>query len=182
MAITKPTFTIIEDSREQNPLDFSPFAAALGFAVERTKLRTGDYSVKGYQNHIFIERKSLTDCVSTLTHGRKRFTREIYDRASYYPVRALIIEADWSEISRPYHFSAANPLSIVNSLHSLMLPPASMQIFADHSRARIAWWVATFCANFVRRVTHGSSGMWDAIFAPDSADLAPIPAPYETIH
>lgn len=174
-------FTIIEDSREQNPLDFSPFADALGFTVERAKLRTGDYSIKGFSNHIFIERKSLADCVSTMTHGRERFTREVYDRGAYYPVKAIVVEASWSEISRPYHFSAANPQAIVNSLFSLTLPPTSMLIYADRSRARIAWWIAMLCANFVRRVTHGSSGMWRSIFAPDSADLAPIPAPYETI-
>ncbi len=175
-------FTIIEDTREQEPLDFSPFAAALSFHVERAKLRTGDYSVKGYESHIFVERKSFEDCVGTLTRGRDRFTREVYDRGAYYPVKAMVVEASWSELSRPYRFAlGANPLGIVNSLFSLMMPPTSMHIYVDRNRARIAWWIANLCANFVRRVTHGSSGMWRAIFAPDSADLAPIPAPYESV-
>ena len=75
-------FTIIEDRREQRPLDFSPFAQ-YGVKVERAALRTGDYTVKGLRRQVVIERKSLQDCVSTLTHGRERFTREIYDRAAF---------------------------------------------------------------------------------------------------
>jgi len=175
------TLTIIEDSREQTPLDFAPYEA-FGVAVERRKLRTGDYSVAGYEHHFAIERKSLNDLVSTLTHGRERFTREVYDRLSFFAFKEIVVEADWQEISRPYDFApGANPLGIVNSLASLTMPPVGMHVFASRSRALIAWHIVTMAANFVRRATHGSSGMWRSIFAPDSADLAPFPAPYKTI-
>ena len=62
-------FMIIEDRREQRPLDFSPFAP-YGVTVEHAALRTGDYTIKGFKRQVVIERKSLQDCVSTLTHGR----------------------------------------------------------------------------------------------------------------
>lgn len=166
-------FTIIEDRREQRPLDFSPFAQ-YGVRVERANLRTGDYTIKGFKRQVVIERKSLQDCVSTLTHGRERFTREIYDRAAFATLKVLVVEASWAELSRPYSFSDANPESIVNSLFALMLPPTNVHVFCSPSRALIAWYIVKACAMFIHRATNGSAGMWRAIFAPDAADLAPF--------
>jgi len=174
------TITIVEDTREQHPLDFAPYAP-FGIAVERRRLRTGDYSVKGYEPFVMIERKSLSDLVHTLTHGRERFTREVYDRAPFYAVRALAVEANWQEISAPYSFSQANPRAIVNSLYSLMMPPVSMHIFAAHSRALLAWHIVNLAINFTRRATHGSQGVYRSIWAADAADLAPIPCPYQEV-
>ena len=174
----EPTgFTIIEDSREQRPLDFSPFAP-YGVTVEHRRLRNGDYTIKGWERQVFVERKAFGDAVSTLTHGRERFTREIYDRAAFASARLLVVEAGWAELSRPYGFAPkANPESIVNSLFALMLPPTNVHVFCARSRALVAWYIAKFCYMFIHRATHGSAGMWRAIFAPDSADLAPFPPP-----
>ena len=167
-------FTIIEDRREQRPLDFSPFAQ-YGVKVERAALRTGDYTIKGFKRQVVIERKSLQDCVSTLTHGRERFTREIYDRAAFATLKVLVVEASWADLSRPYPFApGANPESIVNSLFALMLPPTNVHVFCSPSRALIAWYIVKACAMFIHRATNGSAGMWRAIFAPDAADLAPF--------
>lgn len=173
-ASKRPTFIIIEDSREQHPLDFAPFAP-FGVTVERTRLRMGDYTVKGFERSLFIERKSLTDCVTTLTHGRKRFIRETFDRASFASSRHLIVEASLAELSRPYQFApGANPESIVNSLYALMMPPTDVHVFCSPSRALIAWHVFKVCAMFVHRATHGTQGVYNAIFAADAADLAPF--------
>lgn len=171
--------TIVIDSREQTPLDFAPFAA-YGIVAERAKLHAGDYAVKGYESHMFIERKSLNDLVGTLTHGRERFLREVYDRGAFVPCKHLVVESSWQDISAPYSFSAANPLAIVNTLYSLMMPPTSMHVFVG-SRAMCAWYVANVAVNFVRRATHGSRGLWNAINAADAADLAPLPCPYRSI-
>ena len=167
------SIVIIEDSREKIPLDFSPFAP-YGVTVEHRRLRSGDYTIKGWERQVFIERKAFSDAVSTLTHGRERFTREIYDRAAFASARLLVVEASWADLSRPYKFSAANPESIVNSLFALMLPPTNIHVFAARSRALVAWYIVKFCAMFIHRATNGSAGMWRAIFAPDAADLAPF--------
>jgi len=177
--VTEPV-TIITDTREQTPLDFAQFAA-YGIETERGKLHAGDYSVKGYEHHVFIERKSLKDLVGTLTNGRKRFLREIYDRGSFVPCKHLVIEGTWQQMSVPYPFApGANPLAIVNSIYSLMMPPTGIHVFVGN-RAMCAWYVANVAINFVRRVTHGSRGLWNAVNAPDSADLAPLPCPYRQI-
>lgn len=171
---------ILVDTCEKTPLDFAPYAE-YGVVAERAKLRSGDYSVGGYEHHVFIERKSLNDLVGTLTHGRERFMREMYDRGAYVPCKHLVVESSWNEISSPYSFApGANPLSIVNSLYSLMMPPTNTHVFVG-KRNMCAWYVVNVCLNFVRRVTHGSRGLWNAVNAADAADLAPIPCPYRSI-
>ena len=166
-------FKIIVDSREQKPLDFSPYEQ-YGVEVERAKLRTGDMTISGFERQVVIERKSLRDAVATLTHGRERFTREIYDRAAFASAKLIVVEATWADLSRPYAFSEANPESIVNSLFALMMPPTNTHVFCARSRSLIAWYIYKFCSLFIHRVTHGSAGMWRAIFAGDAADLAPF--------
>jgi len=167
-------FTIIEDSREQRPLDFTPYAQ-YGVTALRRRVRTGDYTILGFERQVVIERKSLSDAVSTLTHGRERFTREIYDRAAFASAKLIVVEATWADLSRPYGFApGANPESIVNSLFALMMPPTNAHVFCARSRRLIAWYIMKFCAMFIHRVTHGSAGMWRAIFAKDAADLPPF--------
>lgn len=167
-------FTIVEDSREQTPLDFSPFEAQ-GVSVVRKKLRTGDYSVLGMEREIIIERKSLADCVSSLTHGRERLTRELYDRAIFAPVRHFVVEASWYQLSQPYDFApGANPESIVNSLFAFMQPPLSVHVFASARRELLAWYIVKACSLFLHRVSHGAQGVWKSLFAPNARDLAPF--------
>lgn len=174
-----PNITIIEDTREQCPLDFSPYTK-LGIASKRAKLRTGDYSLEGFEGLFVIERKSLTDAVNTLTHGRKRFVREVYDRMSFATFRALVVEASWADLCKPYGFArGANPESIVNSLFALQLPPSNLHILAARNRAFIAWWIAKAAMMFTVRAGKGIQGMYDAIFDPMSANLAPLPMPKE---
>lgn len=81
--------TIIEDTREQTPLDFSPFPFV---TVERGTLHSGDYSVKGLESVFAIERKSLADLVGTITHGHERFERELA-RLTSFKYAAVVIEA-----------------------------------------------------------------------------------------
>ena len=54
--------TIIEDTRESAPLDFSSFR---GVESVRQGLKTGDYSVAGFQDKLTFERKSVQDLVGT---------------------------------------------------------------------------------------------------------------------
>jgi ERCC4-type nuclease len=64
--------TIVIDTREQDPLEFSPNV--------RTVLGTlpiGDYSVKGFESHVALERKSLADYLASISTGRERFAREL---------------------------------------------------------------------------------------------------------
>jgi DNA excision repair protein ERCC-4 len=88
----EPTdITAVIDTREQRPLDLSPLKSIPGTLV------TGDYSVLGLEQEIAIERKSLSDLLGCIGKERERFDKEI-KRLIGYPVRALVVEASWSEI------------------------------------------------------------------------------------
>lgn len=81
---------IAVDSREQRPIPFSTFR---GVETERYKLDAGDYSIKGYENFISFERKSIPDLVGTLIQGHDRFLREL-ERMQNYDEKYLLIEHD----------------------------------------------------------------------------------------
>src|SRR5688572_25097121 len=60
-------FTIIIDSREQNPLTFTRLSSIRG------TLQSGDYSIAGLEHLFAIERKSLDDLAMSVTSERERF-------------------------------------------------------------------------------------------------------------
>ena len=80
--------TIIEDTREQTPLDFTGHR---GVESVRSGLKTGDYSVQGYEDKICFERKSVPDLVGTLIGGHERFLREM-DRMKDYEEKYILVE------------------------------------------------------------------------------------------
>jgi ERCC4-type nuclease len=62
--------TAIIDTREQLPLDLSPLGSTSG------TLATGDYSVKGLEHVVAVERKSLADLLGCVGQHRERFDRK----------------------------------------------------------------------------------------------------------
>lgn len=97
-------FTVIVDSREQAPWSFQGMRSdahkeyrPLVVFNERQGLPTGDYSMKGFEDQITIERKSLADAFSTFTVDRDRFTREL-ERMKSFRYAAVVIEAPWESL------------------------------------------------------------------------------------
>lgn len=80
--------TIIEDSREQNPLNLGDIR---GVTVVRQGLKTGDYSLVGHEDEICFERKSVPDLVGTLIGGHERFLREM-ERMKDFQVKYILVE------------------------------------------------------------------------------------------
>ena len=79
-------YRIIVDTREQKPL-------FTGKSVVVKKLDTGDYSIEGFEDKIALERKEPLDLFQTLTHGHKRFKKEL-ERALKLDYFALIVETN----------------------------------------------------------------------------------------
>lgn len=92
-------FTIIEDTREQRPLDFSK--ADYCKEVIRRNLETGDYSIDGLEDLVCIERKgSIGEIAGNIV--QKRFFREL-DRMRSFPYRYIVCEFPFSHIlTYPY--------------------------------------------------------------------------------
>jgi ERCC4-type nuclease len=92
------------DSREQAPFSFCGIEGEGRDAgrpvIVETKvvgLRTGDYSIEGFEDKVCCERKSISDYFGSIGSGRERFEREM-DRMSRMEFAAVIIEGDWREL------------------------------------------------------------------------------------
>ena len=103
--------TIIIDTREQTPLQFQNLESEPG------TLQSGDYSIKGMEHLIGIERKSTADLISSVTSGRERFERELH-RLHGFRFKRLLIEGTIEDVRQHRYRSKANPKSVLNSLHA----------------------------------------------------------------
>jgi DNA excision repair protein ERCC-4 len=125
---------IIQDTREQNPLQFSH-----NTEVVCRKLDQGDYSVAGLENEITIERKSLSDLLGSITTGRERFAREL-ERMAGYKFAALLVESDWRTIITGQWDcpSKVHPNSVLGSLISFQVKYGVVPIMAhNHAMAAV---------------------------------------------
>lgn len=135
-------FTIIVDTREQDPL---PLAKLDGIATVPGALQSGDYSIPGFEESFAVERKSLNDLVGSLTQDRDRFRRELH-RLRGFDVAYLLVEASASDILAGKSFSKANPKALMASLVSFELEFGVHAVFIpsrmDAARwlARLAWY------------------------------------------
>src|SRR3990167_7980076 len=109
MDLTPGDITALIDTREQTPLDLSPLK------TERATLTTGDYSVRGLEQEIAIERKSMPDLLGVVGRDRARFDREV-KRLLAYPTRALVIEGSWREIESGNWRSSIPPQTVLGSI------------------------------------------------------------------
>ena len=106
---------IIRDTREQQPFKFQRIDPPP--KVEVSTLKTGDYSLKSFENdHITVERKSLSDLFLSFGQGRQRFQREI-ERMQDFHYAAVVVEGDWIAVLRnPHSYSSMNPKTIYASV------------------------------------------------------------------
>ncbi len=101
--------TAIIDTREQLPLDLSPLCSI------RDTLTTGDYSVRGLEHLVALERKSLGDLLACVGRERERFDREV-QRLLAYPARALVIESTWPTLEAGNWHGEVTPSAALGSV------------------------------------------------------------------
>lgn len=132
MTVTYPKRRIVVDTREQNPWAF-PLERSM-----RAKLDQGDYSLEGLEYWVSIERKSLSDLVSSLTRGRDRFFRECERLRDCCAHALIVVEGTIQQIAGGDYLSGANPGAILNSLASWSMRHGIHVVFGgdrDHSMA-----------------------------------------------
>lgn len=115
-------FTIIIDTQERTRIH-------RGYTFDIIKpapptiirgLKTGDYSLEGYEDRITIERKSKTDLYGSIGNGRDRFEREM-DRMSSFEFAAVVVEAEWGDIIKnPPTRSGLKPVSVLATVIAWM--------------------------------------------------------------
>ena len=121
--------TIVIDTREQNPWQFT------SLATERGSLDTADYSIRGLLHLVAVERKSLDDLLGCVGCDRDRFKRELA-RMRGYRFRALVIEASLAEIEAGQWRSKLQPAHVLGSLTAWTVQFGLPIVFAgDHAAA-----------------------------------------------
>ncbi|MCX5805644.1 MAG: hypothetical protein NT010_06180 [Proteobacteria bacterium] len=116
--IPKPVVLI--DTREKSPFDFSRFHNWIR-EERRQRLNIGDYSIEGMENLVALERKSLSDLITTLIQQRPRFFK-MCEQLARYRWRALLVEASYEDIKSPYsaeYCTLAHPNAISGTLDAL---------------------------------------------------------------
>ena len=117
---------IVIDTREKRPYEFEN--------AVRKALPAGDYSIEGCETQIAIERKTLSDWISTVVHNRLRFAREL-EKLQNYAYAAVVIEASVVDILSGCYISQIKPAALWALTCSIILKYRPVQVLFAHDRA-----------------------------------------------
>lgn len=163
MSVKPAPVTIVIDTREQKP--WAPWAAdykgrKVLHAVERGTLTEGDYSAKGREHEVRIERKSLEDAVGTafgkveLADGSKadswdRFKREIERvKAAGFVRFWVFIEASREDVYGRKYWSGVDPKSVLGRWDSLEVDHGVSVLWCgsrEEAERMAGWYLRRFC-------------------------------------
>lgn len=135
--IFPPDFCLVIDTREQRPL----FTAhpPKGLIMVRDTLAHGDYSIRGLETKVAVERKGITDLVSYMTTERKR-TKAKLEAMEPLGFKALVVESYWDDLFLPKFYSTVSPEVIRQSLVSFEVK-FKLNLFVHPIREEIERWI-----------------------------------------
>lgn len=118
----------IIDTREKLPLDLSPLK------MERRDLKTGDYSVKGLEHIMTIERKSLPDLVGCVGRDRERFEYEMH-RILAFPYKMVLVECEFGALFTKSWRGSLEPAHLTGSVLGWMRRGIPFLFIQDRTEA-----------------------------------------------
>jgi ERCC4-type nuclease len=134
-------FILVIDTREQRPLFIE--RPPKGLVMVRDGLRNGDYSIRGFEDKFFIERKYISDLIPYLARDHKQ-TREKLSRCRDYEFMALVIEEDERKLLTPdpteHAWANIKPENIRQALCALEIR-YDMHIYYSKRKADCERWV-----------------------------------------
>ncbi len=130
-----PRPIIIIDSREREPFKFRASSTCDGYEI--AKLDAGDYSIKGFENLITVERKnSIIELCGNLGKNRVRFEAEL-ERMKSIKFRYVIVEDHWASIFQYKKHTTLSGPTILGSILAFNLKYGVQFIFAgDRKQAQ----------------------------------------------
>jgi ERCC4-type nuclease len=120
--------TALIDSREQQTVSLAPLPS------EQASLPTGDYSIRGLEHVIAVERKSLPDLLAVCGRDRERFDREV-QRLLAYPARCLVVEGSWADLLAGGWRSELTPQQVIGSVTGWMASGLPVALVGSHEEA-----------------------------------------------
>jgi hypothetical protein len=91
-------YLVIRDTREKEGQGWEFVQSGYCSGTASAALKTGDYSLDGFENHLCIERKGdVTELATNIT--QERFTNML-ERMCEYPWRYVLLEFDMDDVVR----------------------------------------------------------------------------------
>jgi len=149
-------FIVAVDTREQSPFTFSGFHALDDsdynrIFTKREGLKTGDYSIVGFEKRICVERKSKNDLFGSVTSGRERFERE-FQRMAEMERAALVCEASQASIMDGIENSLMDGANVLRTAIS-WAGRYKIPFFFCSDRAEAEWVTLEFLRFYWKEVT-----------------------------
>ena len=152
-----PLPIVVVDTREQVPLSFQRFRGWFA-GIEKRALALGDYSVAGMEDSCVVERKDLSDLVSSFTENRAVFVKRL-KRMSALPHSLLVITAPLSQIKSAYPYGRGNPNQVTQSLIAMLaglrLPFVCTETHELGEEIVASYLYQTFLYDWLERNGHG---------------------------
>ena len=146
---------ILVDAREQRPFNFEH--ERYDVQIQPWTLTVGDYSLRGLEDKVAVERKSLPDLVQCLGRERERFERELL-RGAALDAFAVVVEGSWSDLANGNFRSQINPHAACQSVLAFMARYRLPFLFAGSRPAAeyVTW-------GFLRQYLEGARKRWASI-------------------
>ena len=138
---------IVVDHREKAPYAFSGNAYE-GITTETGNLFIGDYSVRGLEESVAVERKSLDDLVMCLSRERDRFERELI-RSKGIESFLVVVESSFEELAHGRYRSQMDPHAAAQSVAAFGARYRCGFFFAG-SRPAAEYVTASFLRQYVK--------------------------------
>ncbi len=142
-------FHLIVDTQEKKPL----FTRTPGLTLTRKTLKDGDYSIKGFENCFFIERKMTSDFYTYIGVERsktikkvERMSQAIQDHDGF---AALVIEADIYELFSLQYYTEMTPEHAAGFITSLNLK-CNIHTFISNDRKLLEKWILDRAIKFYK--------------------------------
>ena len=106
---------LVVDTREQDALFQKP---PKGLVMVRDTLEVGDYSLRGFEGKVTLERKTISDLLGCLGNDRERFKREL-EKMRGFEFKAILVEGEEDNLHQHHDFSLMHPEAIRQSVVSI---------------------------------------------------------------
>jgi len=145
--IPKPV--VLVDTREKTPFPLCALHPNWIAREERATLKTGDYTVKGMENLLALERKTLADIVACTVTCRSRFLASCA-RLAKFQWKAILIEAAYEDIKGGFDQfdipSEVHPNAVCGTLDAIEakfgIPIIHASVYRNLATERAASWLS----------------------------------------
>lgn len=138
---------VIADTRERQPYGFDPERVT----VIRRALRSGDYSLDGFEERVAVERKTLDDFAQSLIRSRDRFLAEMR-RLESFEAACVVVEGSLRDLLDGKAASGAHPSSLLGATLSVVVDQG-IPVFFCSDRQAACRFVEGYLLRFHRRIT-----------------------------